>query len=88
MHSGYVKTLARTLRQKLLDAPTLTPAEALEILSGIRLAAVCELAAGPGETVFAQQVASLRSTEAMIGQRANIARAASVRDALRPFLDF
>lgn len=88
VHSGYIKTLCRTLRQRLLDAPTLSPAEALEILSGIRLAAVCEVAPGPSETVFARQVASLRSTEAMVGQRANIARAASMRDALRPFLDF
>ena len=63
VHSGYVKTIARALRQRLMDSTTLTPAEALEILSGIRLAAVCEICSGPDETAFARQVASLRSTE-------------------------
>ena len=58
---------------RLLDAAALTPAEALEILSGLRLAAVCGICPGPDETVFARQVASLRSTESMVGQRANIA---------------
>lgn len=88
VHSGYVKTMARNLRHRLLESAALSPREALEILSGIRLAAVCEIAEGPDETVFARQVASLRSTEAMVGQRACIARAAAARDALRPFLDF
>ena len=88
VHSGYVKSAARGHRQRLLDATTLTPREALEILSGIRLAAVCGITPGPDESVFARQVSSLRSTEKMVGQRANIARAAAVRDAIRPYLEF
>jgi protein arginine kinase len=88
MHAGFIKTQARARREQLLGAETLTAREALEILSGLRLTAACALSEGPGPTVFARLVASLRESETMVGQRANIARAATLREALRPFLSF
>lgn len=88
MHAGFVKTQARTRREQLLSAETLTTQEALQILSGLRLAAACELTEGPGPTVFARMVASLWESEKMVGQRAQIARAAILREAMRPYLDF
>jgi protein arginine kinase len=86
-HPGYVRTYARAQREALLEAGALSAQEALEIVSGLRLAAACGLTSGPDPAVFARLVASLRESETMVGQRANIARAANVREALRPYLE-
>ncbi len=88
VHPGYVRTHARNLRESLLGADTLSAQESLEILSGLRLLAGCGLHEGPDAPTFARLVASLRDSERMVGQRANIARAATLRDAMRPFLGF